>query len=977
MNATAHQQLYHSLSAKMSGEVHMDRMRRAIYATDASVYEQVPLIVCYPKNKEDLRVLIEMAGQFGVSITPRSAGTSLAGQAIGDGIIADMSRHFTDILDIRPEDQCVTVQPGVIRDVLNARLRPYGLFFGPNTSTSNRCMIGGMVANNSSGTTSVKYGVTRDHIRRIKGLLSDGSEVEFAPLTNQQFHAKCKLPTLEGQLYRHIRQLLSDAEVRKTVIDSYPKQGIGRRNTGYALDTLVTMQPFEDDGPLFNFSKLIAGSEGTLMLITEVELGVSPLPPAEVALICPHYDNLEKALSAVPGLMRFKPYALEMMDRKILRCTIGHPRFERLRSWVEGDPYAVLMMELRAETRQELEVQITGVLDHLAEKGLDYAHPIRHSTEVDAAWTLRKAGLGLLGNLPGDAKAVACIEDTAVHIHDLKDYILEFRDMIRAFDQDPVYFAHAGAGELHIRPVLNLKDPEDVRRFHDITRQTALLVKKYRGSLSGEHGDGRVRAGFIPLILGEEVYAMLRQIKATWDPQNIFNRGKIIDAPPMNESLRTHPGKPTPHYDTVLDFDATGGIVRTAEKCNGSGDCRRTFESGGLMCPSYMASLDEYQTTRARANMLRIVLREGTPEAWSDPDLKAILDLCLSCKGCASQCPSTVDITALKAEFTHHYYQSHKRPLQDIVLGHARKVFGMGAMWPALSNAVLRSKLLSPLIKKALHIHPQRSLPLFSSHPFRLPSSRTQGSSGGRQIWIFADEFLRYHEADIIRKGIDLCRALGYEPMIAPVMDSARSQLSKGYLINARKIARKNVEKLLPLVSEQSPLVGIEPSAILGFRDEYPKLLRGEWSDNATRLGKHCYTFDEWLLKELERGKIDLSKLSPLKGHIKVHTHCHQKSLGIEEDTTERLLAYFPDIHVEKIPSGCCGMAGSFGYDKDKFDLSREVGELVLFPAIRNAPEGTQICANGVSCRHQIADATGTQALHLIEILYKMVMDNP
>ncbi len=964
--------LYNELVENFSGEVFNDSIHRYIYATDASVYEQLPVLVCYPKTIRDLKELVRLARKYEISITPRTAGTSLAGQAIGDGIIADLSKHFTRIIAIDKTRKTVWVEPGVIRDVLNQTLRPYGLFYGPNTSTSNRCMIGGMVANNSSGTTSIKYGVTRDHVLRIKGILSNGEEVEFSPLSREELEDKRNLTTLEGTIYRQLHELLSNPTNKKIIKDAYPKHGIKRRNTGYALDALIEMQPY-GDGPKLNLSKLIAGSEGTLLLITEVELALSNLPPEKVALICPHFENLKNALSAVPELMQFEPYALEMMDRKILACTIGHPHFENLRNWIVGDPYAVLMMELRADTKEALDIQINTVTQKLKTLGLDTAHPVRYAEEVDRAWTLRKAGLGLLGNLPGDAKAVACIEDTAVHVEDLKDYILELQEMIRAFDQDPVYFAHAGAGELHIRPVLNLKDPEDVKKFRAITEKTARLVKKYRGSLSGEHGDGRVRAGFIPIILGNEVYEMLRAIKHTWDPAVIFNRGKITDAPPMDESLRTTSGKVTPVYDTILDFEATGGIVRAAEKCNGSGDCRRTVQSGGLMCPSYMASLDEYQTTRARANLLRIILRKGSDEVWENEDLKAILDLCLSCKGCASECPSSVDITAIKAEFTQHYYEKHRRPLQDIILGHATGTFRLGSLFPALSNAMIQSKLIAPLIKKALHIHPDRSLPSFATKPFKIPRNNRILSLDKKHIWILADEFVRFHESALIKRLIKLCQVLGYTPQIAPVKDSGRSQLSKGFLKKAREIARENIDLLDGKISMHHPLIGIDPSAILGFRDEYPKLLRAQEREKAKSIGRFCYTFDEWLLREIKAGRADISAWKTLKKHILVHTHCHQKSLGLATDTTERLLTYLPDVNVQKIPSGCCGMAGSFGYDKDKFALSQAIGELVLFPAVRHADEHSLICSNGVSCRHQILDGTGRKAMHVIDILYEMI----
>ena len=969
-------ELIEVLRKQIKGEVFGDISHRRIYATDASVYAQLPLVICTPQDNQDLKHIIDIARSYGISITPRTAGTSLAGQAIGEGIIVDLSKHFTQILEINSNAKSVRLQPGVIRDELNQQLRHYGLFFGPNTSTSNRCMMGGMVANNSSGTTSIKYGVTRDHILRVKGLLSDGSEVTFEPLDTIQLAKKCTLDTLEGKLYRHIRKLLENPEKREVIKTSYPKPGIGRRNTGYALDALVEMAPFTQGGPRFNMAKLIAGSEGTLMLITEIELGLSPLPPENVALICPHFDTLKQAMEAVPRLMRFNPYALEMMDRKILQCTIGHSKFEVLRDWVVGDPYAVLMLELRGKTPSELQQRIDAALETINAMVDSYAYPVlRGEDKVDRAWTLRKAGLGLLANLPGDAKAVACIEDTAVHVEDLKDYILEFKEMIGAYDQDPVYFAHAGAGELHIRPVLNLKDPEDVRKFRKITEETAHLVKKYNGSLSGEHGDGRVRGEFIPIVLGEEVYQMLKSIKETWDPEQIFNRGKITNTPPMDQSLRTHPGRPTPTYATLLSFDDQGGIVRAAEKCNGSGDCRRTAKSQALMCPSYMGSLEEYNTTRARANLLRTLLGEGKPNALSHPELKSILDLCLSCKGCLSECPSSVDMAALKAEISYHYYQRHRRPIQDIILGHAARVFSLSSMFPRWTNTFMSHKITSKWIKRLLHIHPERSIPPLSLSPIHIPSSASSHQIKEKYVWILADEFTRYHDPHIIQKALHLLSWLGYVPKIAPIKDSARSQLSKGYLKEAASVAEKNIRKLKDLISYKTPLLGIDPSTILGFRDEYPKLLRGERKEQALEVGKYCWTIDEWLLQELRAGNLRFAPLNIPDRHILVHTHCHQKSLGLESDITEQLLLHIPQLHVERIPSGCCGMAGSFGYDKDKYELSMSIGELVLLPTVRQAPQDALICANGTSCRHQIKDGSQRKAFHVIEILHDLMKD--
>ena len=554
------------LSENLEGEFHWDSLHRHLYATDASVYRMLPLAVAYPASEEDLRHLIRFAREQGTSLIPRTAGTSLAGQCVGRGIVVDLSRHFTQILDLDPDLKRVSVQPGVIRDELNQFLAPHKLFFGPNTSTSNRCMIGGMLGNNSSGTTSIRYGVTRDKVVSVRALLADGSAVEFKQMDTAGFRKKTMEDGFEASIYKNIHKELSDNKIADKIRNEFPRPEIHRRNTGYAVDALLDAEVFGRGSEPLNLSGLLCGSEGTLALVTEITLQLDDIPPCEAAMIVPHYHTLEESLSDVVPAMQHPLYMCEMMDRVILDCTKNNLEQRENRFFVQGDPAALLMLEVRADNEEALEKAIDGLRETLQKSGQSFAAPVLRGPDIARAIALRKAGLGLLGNMVGDRKAVACIEDTAVALPDLKPFIGEFTQIMDRFGQDAVYYAHAGAGELHLRPILNLKERRDVKHFREITTEVAKLTKKYKGSFSGEHGDGIVRAEFIPLMIGEENYQLLRRIKGYFDPDGIFNPGKIVDALPMDESLRYEPGRKEPEISTLMDFSASQGKTYSLAK---------------------------------------------------------------------------------------------------------------------------------------------------------------------------------------------------------------------------------------------------------------------------------------------------------------------------------------------------------------------------------------------------------------------------
>ncbi|RZS96244.1 FAD-binding and (Fe-S)-binding domain-containing protein [Cecembia calidifontis] len=967
--------LLENLASILEGELKFDSLTKTLYATDASVYREMPLAVAFPRKEADIQKLIQFARKYKTSLIPRTAGTSLAGQCVGNGIVVDVSKHFTKIIEFNKEEKWVKVQPGVVRDELNKFLKPYGLFFSPITSTANRAMIGGMVGNNSSGTTSIVYGVTRDKVMELKVLLSDGNPTVFGPLSNEEFESKKKLQTLEGEIYRQIWEELKGEEARKEINEQFPKKSIHRRNTGYAVDELLKSEVFEGNEP-FNFCKLLAGSEGTLAFTTEIKISLDPLPDPVEIVVAAHFESINQSMRAAQVAMKHPATAVELMDKIILDCTKESIEYSKNRYFVEGDPKALLMVEFTGKTEEEARAKGAKLIEDLKASGLGYAYPVIGPDKTKSAWALRSAGLGLLANIPGDPKAVACIEDTAVDIEDLADYIDELDGILKGFNQEPVHYAHAGAGEIHMRPILDLKKAEDVEEFFKISEASARLVKKYKGSLSGEHGDGRVRAPFIPLMVGEKNYQLFRRIKYTWDPDNIFNPGKIVDAAPMNTSLRYEPGMITPEHDTVLDFSGVGGILRMAEKCNGSGDCRKLPISGGTMCPSYQATRNEKDTTRGRANTLREFLTKDKPSnPFDHPEIKEALDLCLSCKGCTAECPSNVDMASMKAEFLYQYQKTHGIPLRSKAFAYINDLNKLGAFVPGLANFSLSNGISGSILKKVLGVAPKRTLPAISSESLRQWFRKNEAQYPVtkpiiKTVYLFVDEFINHNDTEIGITTVKLLRKLGYEVIVVDHEESGRSALSKGLLEKAKGHANANVKIFKELVNGDKLLVGIEPSAILSFRDEYPRLVDQELVEASKKLKFHTLLIDEFIGREIAAGNITPESFTKDPKRIKLHGHCHQKALS-SLSWTQKLLSLPVHYEVEVIPSGCCGMAGSFGYEAEHYELSMQIGEMVLFPAVREASENTLIAAPGTSCRHQIADGTGRKALHPVEILYQ------
>ena len=1019
-----------------------DPLHRIAYATDASAYREVPQAVTFPENEQDIVYLIETARERKTHLIPRAGGTSIAGQVVGSGIVVDISKHFKKILEINKEERWARVQPGVVLDELNLALEPYGLFFSPETSTSNRCCIGGMFGNNSCGSHSLIYGSTRHHVLEARGVLCDGSIEVFKTYTIKELEERFGPHFWENQsnsliqnIYSQLIRWALDEQIVQLIEENYPDKSLRRRSCGYAIDEVIedlhnTTKPLEER--TINLCKVLAGSEGTLAFITEIKVDLDPLPPKEKMVVCAHCDTLQKSFLGNLVALKFHPSAVELMDRNILELSKQNVEQQKNRFFVQGDPAAILIIELRGETRAEID----AIADQLEkalienEEHLVYACSRVYGSEISKVWSLRKAGLGLLTGMKGDAKPIGVIEDTAVSPEKLPAYMADFSQMLENLGLSCVYHAHISTGELHLRPIINIKEAKGLKKFREVAYETALLVKKYKGSLSGEHGDGRLRGEFIQLMYGYEVYALMQDLKKCWDPLQVFNLHKIVDTLPMDSMLRFDVdqqyaiekviGKGKTYYNWKAAFDeckvegATGAknqlhaLMCSIEQCNGAGDCRKSNLIGGTLCPAFKVSGDETKATRARANVLREILTRGwaseafavancvpqferntssncetqfaTMNILKSKELAEVLDSCLACKGCRSECPSNVDMTRLRSEILQQKYDVSGMPLRSFAVSYMATVEQLGhIVWP-FYNLFASWKFSSNIIKRIIKFTTERDIPTLSRVTMRTAVKRECRKHRDKaikgKVYLFADEFTNFQEAELGLTFAKLLLRLGYEVEIPKHVESGRAAISKGNLKLAKKFALKNVNLLKDKVSEQTPLIGIEPSCILSFRDEYPDLVPAELRSQAQQLGRNALLFDEFIMREVTAGRISSNDFKADAVEIWLHGHCHQKALvGTEKTVQAFKLLNGAKVHV--IPSGCCGMAGSFGYEKEHYQTSLAIGEMVLFPTIRKAvanADGVTPCivsAPGTSCRQQILDGTGVHAVHPIEILYR------
>lgn len=949
--------------------INTDTLTRRLYSADASMYEEMPEGVAFPKTLTDIRDLVLKANKEHFTITPRSAGTSLAGQATGGGVIMDVSRYMTDILEINAEEHYAVVQSGVIRDTLNRETGPYNLFFGPDTSTTNRCMMGGMIGNNSCGSYSIKYKTTREHVLEMEVVLSDGSIATFKPLTLRELEEKKLLQNMEGHIYRSTLALLE--RNRETIISNYPHPEIVRRNTGYALDRLLEMQPFTPNGRLFNLCELLCGSEGTLATTVTAKVNLVEKQPLQI-LVIPHFTSLHNAMVATNEAVKFGPSAVELIDDIILNATKGNIEQNKNRFFLQGEPKCILAVQFEGKDQTELLDKATRLADVLRAKNLSYAFPvITESAKMNRVWELRKAGLGLLMGLGKDSRSPTFTEDTAVRVIDLPDYVRDFQEILKKYNKNSVFYAHASVGELHIRPIIDITNPKGLETMKNMASDIADLVRSYRGTLSGEHGDGRARAPFIEKVLGREVMPLLRQTKEIWDPNYIFNPGKIIEAKPMDADLRFSPDYIPPKAKGVFNWRKEGSFADALEFCNGAGVCRKLAESGGTMCPSYMATKDEKSSTRGRANVFRQVFSGANPEEFASEDLRQALDLCLSCKACKSECPANVDMAKMKAEFLNGWHKKHGLKLKERFFGDAGKMYPLGGTMPGIANKVLDTFFAKKALENIFGIDTRRELPRFANQVFTKwykEHSKNGAVKSADKVVLFVDLFTNYNDPDVAIAAISVLEKMGYQVELAEINQSGRPQLSKGMLDDAKAVCENAIPVFYKYAIAGLPIIGLEPSELLTLRDEFLDLCDDTLLPQAKVVAIQAYLFEEFVASHKDR----LPKPAK-KQKVVLHGHCHAKSLVGNEPTVEALEA--AGYEVETLQTGCCGMAGSFGYEKDHYDVSMEIGELILFPKLREKEEGTVICAPGFSCRHQIKDGTGLKGFHPAELICQAIME--
>jgi FAD/FMN-containing dehydrogenase/Fe-S oxidoreductase len=963
------------LAAAIAGEVRTDALHRILYATDASAYQEKPLGVAIPADAGDLATIVRHAARHRLPLIMRGAGTSLAGQVVGSGLVVDL-RNLNKILEFNREGHWVRVQPGVIRNQLNDWLARHGLLFGPETSTANRAMIGGMIGNNSCGMHSLVWGSTRDHLMACKAILADGSKVEFRALSADEFHEKRALPTLEGRIYRTLYEKLSDPEQRQAIITEFPKPSIRRRNTGYAVDLLLRSNVFTPGGPDFNMCALVAGSEGTLCVVTEATLNLVPALPPVVGCLAMHFNDNIESLRATLVALRYKPTACELFGDFHVRQIIennkinDHNIIARNSRWIEGDPQSIIVVEFSEATRRDVEDKAAALTAELKRRNMGYAWPLYFGEDVERIWTLRRAIGGINNSRPGDVKFFDLIEDSAVDVEDQPEYVRQLEDKLHAGGVQFTQSAHVGDGELHTIVFLNPKTREGVRLYRWLLETVSSLVKSFRGSLSGEHGDGRMRAEFLPKMIGERNYQLCCTIKETFDPAVILNPNKIVRALPCDESLRYSPEKETPDLATYFNWDRDLGIVRAIERCSGMAECKRLRE--GTMCPSYRATREEKDTPRARANILREYLTNSRKaNRFDHEEIRDVFDLCVGCKACKSECSAGVDIAKAKAEFLQHYHDAHRPRLRSLLIANFAKVMRIASVAAPLFNALSGNAVLARPFKRMVGFAPERSLPAISS-PTLGDWYRDGDHAKPRpnKVHLLCDEFTDLNDAEIGIAAVRLLERLGYEVDLVRIGQSGRALISQGFLRAAKGEAERNVRSLVDVVTDAAPLVAIEPSAISCFIDEYADLVSPALRAGATALAGRSYMFEDFILREMERGVVTADAFTHEARTVHVHVHCHQKALSSAE-AVARVLALPRNYTVKTIPSGCCGMAGAFGYEAEHYDLSMRIAEDVLLPAVRRAAPADIIAASGTSCRHQIKDGSGRRAMHTAEILFE------
>ncbi len=958
--------LQEALESSIEGEIRFDLVSRSIYSTDASVYQIIPTGVVIPRSREDVIQTVKLANEYGTSITARGGGTSQAGQAVGEGLQLDCSKYLNRIIDLDVERREVSVEPGIVLDELNRSLEGHGLQLPLDLSTSSRATVGGAIANNSAGTRSVVYGKTIDYVLELTVVLADGSVVQMKPHDADSLDSKCAQTDLEGQCYRVVRQLAG--EHSEEIERRYPK--IMRRVGGYNLDDFASAsQPF-------NLARMMVGSEGTLGMVVEAKLRLVELPGARVLCVV-QFDELLDALSATPRILEHDPSAVELLDRFILDTTRGKIAYEPLRDFIQGDPGGVLLVEFHGDSGKDLLDRIEHLESDLRGRGIgSHFHRAIDSGAQARIWQLRKAGLGLSMSQRGDAKAISFVEDTAVSLENMRDYIERFMALLEKHDTRAGFYAHASVGLLHVRPVVNMKSADGVAKFTRIAQEVADLVLEYGGALSAEHGDGLVRAPFQEQMYGPVLYRAFCQLKSRFDPKAIFNPGKIVHAPPITDNLRFPAHYASNEIKTAYDFSDFGGIARAAEQCTGVGACRKTLS--GTMCPSYMATRDESDVTRGRANALRLAISgQLGADGLAQKDLYPILDLCLECKACKTECPTGVDMARLKSEFLHQYQLRHGASWRGRILANAETLAVWGSRFAPLSNWVASNFLVRWLNEKLWGLDHRRLPPSFARQTFldwwQRKRERYGAGEEDPQLVIFADTFTNYHEPQHAQAAVRVAHQLGVRMTVPPRVCCGRPLISKGFLQEARRQAEATTQILAPLAEKGLPILFCEPSCYSAVRDDHPLLVGRSLKQDAQGVAAAAVTFEEWAETTLRLGNNRhqdnaSAGLGPGPEQVLLHGHCHQKAL-VGTEPALQLLRRIPGTEVREVDSGCCGMAGSFGYEREHYAVSQAVGARRLFPALLAAAAGSVVVASGFSCRHQIRHFTGVYAVSPMELI--------
>ena len=948
-------QLEHELKQTLEGEVRFDPYSRAMYSTDASIYQIEPLGVVLPRSREDVIAAVELASRYGVPVLPRGGGTSLAGQTVGRAIILDMSKYMNRVLEVNTEEQWARVQPGIVLEQLNHEIRDTGLFFTPDPATSNRSNVGGAIGNNSCGSHSVVYGKTIDHIIELDTVLSSGEPARLGPLTASQLETRLHGGGLEGEIYRRVREIAREnaAEVERR----YPK--VMRRVGGYNLDQIM-----DDDD--FNLAKMIVGSEGTLAAVTEAKVNLEPRPGA-TALMAVHFSGLIESMEATVATLEFRPSAVELVGRVIIQQINASLGYRRRSGFIEGDPHSILLVETAGDSEAEVSARIEEIERNLRRGGMGYAF-IKMTDRAEQAnvWEVRKAGIGLMMGVKSAAKPIPFIEDCAVDTDRLPEYIQRVDDLIRENGTEAAYYGHASVGCIHVRPFINLKEQEDVERMYRISRGACDLVMEMGGAMSGEHGDGLVRSMWNERVFGTTLYNAFREVKQAFDPKGIMNPGKIVDSPSMVENLRFGGGYRSLTLETKLDFSRDGGISQAVEMCSGLGACRHTL--GGTMCPSYMATREEEHSTRGRANALRAVLSGMLPpEEFTSDRMRQVMDLCLECKACKSECPSQVDMAKLKYEFLDAYHTKHGYPLRSKLFANIGSLSKLGSAFAPLSNWGAGFPLTRWVMDRFMDVDRRRPLPAFVGRTFPR-QFRSRNAAFDRPIQghvvLFNDTFMNYNYPSIGMAATRLLERAGFAVGLVDRKCCGRPMISKGMLDAAKANAQYNVDLLYPYVEQGAYVVGCEPSCLLTLRDEYPDLLR---SPEADRVAEKSMLLEEFLHMLLSEDRLNL-RFRESPGRALYHAHCHSRSL-VGTEPAMAVLGLIPGLDVQESEAGCCGMAGAFGYEKEHYDVSMTIGGQRLFPAVSALGEGGQVVVTGMSCRQQIQHGTNRAPRHLAEVL--------